>query len=304
MTGITRRDAAAALAELFGTRASYSGGRYSAWVVKDQEGKTWSIVYDSSIRAKKKSGCEYISTSDDEFKVEMVSPKLEYSEMEKLQDVVRALRHAGAIVGEQCGQHVHIDAANHTPQSLKNALSIMYSKEDILFKALQVDESRVGRWCKKVRETMLKNVRKLPSNASMSEVKKLWYDGRGGSANHYDETRYHALNLHAVFSHGTLEWRCFNSTLHAGEVRANITLALAISALAINQKCAHMSKTPITENPCFTFRTFLLRLGMIGPEYKNVREHLLCHLEGDRAWRYSKDSYECLKTKKRQEPER
>ena len=35
------------------------------------------------------------------------------------------------------------------------------------------------------------------------------------------------LNLHAVFSKGTLEWRCFESTLHAGKVRANITLALS-----------------------------------------------------------------------------
>ena len=49
-------------------------------------------------------------------------------------------------------------------------------------------------------------------------------------------TRYYALNLHSVFYHGTLEWRCFESTLHAGKVRANITLALAISAQAIAQK--------------------------------------------------------------------
>lgn len=305
MTGITRRAAAEAVAALFGTTPNYIGGGYSTWKVKDREDKDWSLVFDSSIHGKKKVGREYVSTSDSEYKVEMVSPKLEYSEMEKLQNVVRALRHTGAVVGEQCGQHVHIDAANHTPQSLKNTLSIMYSKEDILFKALQVDESRVGRWCKKVREPMLKNVRKLPTNAAMSQVEQLWYRDTGGSRHsHYDNTRYSALNLHAVFSHGTLEWRCFNSTLHAGEVRSNIVLALAISAQAINQRCAHMSKTPITENPAFTFRTFLLRLGLIGPEYKNVREHLLCHLEGDRAWRYDKDSYECRKTKKRQEPER
>ena len=47
-----------------------------------------------------------------------------------------------------------------------------------------------------------------------------------------------------------------------------------------------MRKTEISENPAFTFRTFLLRLGLIGPEYKNVREHLLSNLPGDRAWRY------------------
>lgn len=100
------------------------------------------------------------------------------------------------------------------------------------------------------------------------------------------------------------EWRCFESTLHAGKVRANITLALAISAQAINQKCTQMRKTEITENPAFTFRTFLLRLGLIGPEYKNVREHLLANLEGDRAWRYDRSTYECLNRNHRAEDAR
>ena len=49
--------------------------------------------------------------------------------------------------------------------------------------------------------------------------------------------RYYALNLHSVFYRGTLEWRCFESTLHAGRVRANITLALAISCLLYTSRC-------------------------------------------------------------------
>ena len=35
----------------------------------------------------------------------MNSPKLEYSEMGKLQEVVRTLRHAGAVVNGSCGMH-------------------------------------------------------------------------------------------------------------------------------------------------------------------------------------------------------
>ena len=35
----------------------------------------------------------------------------------------------------------------------------------------------------------------------------------------------------------------------------------------------------------------LLRLGLIGPEYKNVRMHLLKNLPGDKAWRYDKSQY-------------
>ena len=226
------------------------------------------------------------------YRVELNSPKLEYSEMGKLQEVVRALRHAGAVVNSSCGLHVHVDTSKHTPQSLKNALSIMYSKEDILFKALKVNEHRVEHWCRKVREPMLEKIRRLPTNTTMDRLRQEWYEGGNGSHEHYNWTRYYALNLHSVFYRGTLEWRCFESTLHAGKVRAYITLALAISAQAINQKKTLMRKTEISENPAFTFRTFLLRLGLIGQEYKNVRKHLLENLPGDRAWRYDKSLYD------------
>ena len=56
-----------------------------------------------------------------------------------------------------------------------------------------------------------------------------------------------------------------------------------------------------TENPAFTFRTFLLRLGLVGEEYKNVRMHLLKDLPGDPAWRYDRSQYVCLQNRRNQE---
>ena len=303
MSGLTRQQAAEAAAALFGATARHSNSSrtYDPWEVTDNDGKVWRFVKDASIRPECRERGRLVSASD-LYKVEMNSPKLEYSEMGKLQEVVRALRHAGAIVNSSCGMHVHVDASKHTAQSLKNALSIMYSKEDILFKALKVNESRVYRWCKKVDEDKLKKIRKLPSGAGMRQMQELWYSDTSESPQyHYNETRYYALNLHSVFYRGTLEWRCFESTLHAGEVRANITLALAISAQAINQKKTVMRKTEISENPAFTFRTFLLRLGLIGPEFKNVRKNLLKNLPGDPAWRYDKSLYPSLQNRNRWE---
>ena len=303
MSGLTRQQAAEAVAALFGTTARHSNSSrtYDPWEVTDNDGKVWRFVKDASIHPEHRERGRLVSASD-LYKVEMNSPKLEYSEMGKLQEVVRALRHAGAIVNSSCGMHVHVDASKHTAQSLKNALSIMYSKEDILFKALKVNENRVYRWCKKVDEDKLKKIRKLPSGAGMRQMQELWYSDTSESPSfHYNETRYYALNLHSVFYRGTLEWRCFESTLHAGEVRANITLALAISAQAINQKKTVMRKTEISENPAFTFRTFLLRLGLIGPEFKNVRKNLLKNLPGDPAWRYDKSLYPSLQNRNRWE---
>ena len=305
MTGITRQEAAEAVAALFGTTAvhSCSSRTYDPWEVTDNDGKVWRFVKDSSIRPEHRERGRLVSASD-LYKVEMNSPKLEYSERGKLQEAVRVLRRAGALVHSSCGMHVHVDASKHTPQSLKNALSVMYSKEDILFKALKVNENRVERWCQKVREPMLEKIRRMPTGMTMDQLKRAWYDGEDGSLEHYNWTRYYALNLHSVFYRGTLEWRCFESTLHAGEVRANITLALAISAQAINQKRTVMRKTEITENPAFTFRTFLLRLGLIGPEFKNVRKNLLKNLPGDKAWRYDKSLYPSLNQRRNERNER
>jgi len=87
-----------------------------------------------------------------------------------------------------------VDASNHTPRSLKNALSIMYAKEDILFKVLNVNPNRVERWCQKVREPVLKKIRRMPnSTISMEKFKQAWYERQDGSGEHYNWTRYYAL---------------------------------------------------------------------------------------------------------------
>ncbi len=300
MTGITRRQAAQALANYFGTAPRQTGGYYDKWNVKDPSGKDWTVMYDGSIRTEMKSENGYTAVNDIEYSVEMVTPKLTYEELPKLQECVRQLRYAGAKVNKTCGIHVHVDAANHNRQSLKNLLSIMYSKEDILFKALQVNENRVQQYCQKVREPMLKEARKLSSDETknLTALESIWYEGNVENREHYNWTRYYALNLHSVFYRGTIEWRCFNSTLHAGKVAAYVNLCLAMSAQAIAQRSTVMRKTQ-SDNELFTFRVWLVRLGLNGNEFKNTRNHLLANLDGDRAWRYDKDSYEVNQKKKK-----
>lgn len=301
MTGITRRRAAEALAEYFGTTPQYLGTYYDTWGVTDPEGKVWKLMSDSSIRAERKTAGRYESVGNGEYQVEMVTPKLTYAELPKLQECVRRVRKAGAKANSSCGIHVHVDASNHNRQSLKNLIGIMYSKEDILFKALQVDPIRARDFCQKVREPMLRQARTLSSDETtdLTQLEKIWYEGNVESTEHYNWTRYYALNLHSVFYRGTVEWRCFNSTLHAGKVAAYVNLCLAISAQAIAQRSTVMRKTH-SENELFTFRVWLVRLGLNGDEFKHTRDHLLAHLEGDRAWRHDKDSYEVNRRKKRQ----
>ena len=306
MTGITRRQAADALAEYFGTTPQYLGTYYDTWGVTDPEGKVWKLMSDGSIKPERKTANGYTSRFEAgigsrDYQVEMVTPKLTYSELPKLQECVRQVRKAGAKANGSCGIHVHVDAANHNRQSLKNLIGIMYSKEDILFKALQVNEDRAEQWCQKVREPMLRKARTLSAaeTSDLTLLEDIWYEGFPNRSDHYNRSRYYALNLHSVFYRGTVEWRCFNSTLHAGKVAAYVNLCLAISAQAIAQRSTVMRKTH-SDNELFTFRVWLVRLGLNGPEFKHTRDHLLAHLEGDRAWRRDKDSYEVNKRKKRQ----
>ena len=309
MTGITRQQAAEALAEYFGTRAVHFGRAYDTWKVRDREGKEWKLMSDSSILAEMRtdSGYKMISDEDDArpYRVEMVTPKLTYAELPKLQECVRRVQKTGAKVNSSCGIHVHVDASNHNRQSLKNLIGIMYSIEDILFKALQVNEERAAQWCRKVREPMLRQARTLSSDETpdLTQLENIWYEGFEDDGrdrhDHYNRSRYYALNLHSTFYRGTVEFRCFNSTLDPGCVAAYANLCLAISSQAIAQRSTVMRKTQ-SENELFTFRVWLVRLGLNGQEFKDTRDHLLAHLEGDRAWRHDKDSYEVNKRKKRQ----
>ena len=282
MTGITRKKAAEVIAEYFGTESFYLGTYYKTYGAKDRQGRTWKATYDSSIIAQKKSGGRTVQAAD-EYKCEVVSPILTYEDMADLQEIIRQLRHKGAFVNSQCGIHIHVDASRYTPQTLRNLVNIIASKEDILYKALRIDPARL-RWCKKTNEKLLEAInRRKPQ--TMEALKDIWYAGSTrGRDEHYNDTRYHGLNLHSTFTKGTVEFRLFNSTTHAGEIKAYIQFCLAVSHQALTQKKASARKT-VTDNEKYAFRCWMLRLGLSGDEFKTCRLHFLKHLEGNSAWR-------------------
>jgi hypothetical protein len=94
------------------------------------------------------------------------------------------------------------------------------------------------------------------------------------------------VNLHNVWFRGTVEYRWFEGKLHAGQIKAYVQVALALSAKAIGAK-ARCSKrrdfNPATAKD--DFRVFLLKLGRIGDELKTARLHLMAKLEGSAAWK-------------------
>lgn len=286
MTGITRNKAAEITANFLHGQRRDGGTYYDKKEVVAPDGRVWTFMSDGSIDTQRKRNGEIV-TAGGEYSTEFVSPILTYREdIETLQELVRRFRKAGAFVNTSCGIHIHLDGAGHTPRSLRNFINIIASKNDLFYKALEIPESR-KRWCKKMDSILVEKMnRRKPQ--TMQQIEDIWYGNESAYSRHqhYNITRYHFLNLHSFF-HGnhTVELRGFNSTLHAGKIRSYIVLSLALNHQALTLTKAS-SRSPQMENEKFAMRTYLNRIGMIGPEFENCREHLTAKLEGCSAWRY------------------
>ena len=291
MNNITRQKAAKVAADFFGTgRYENTAGRngYSTWSAWDAQGREWKFQKDVSI------------AGPDEQKCELVTPILNYGDIETLQELCRQLRHAGAKsdASRGCGVHIHIGAQGHTPQSLRNLANIMASHESLIAEALKLDRSRMSRYCRTVDPNFLAKVNSRKPK-TMAQLADIWYTSHGasyGRNQHYNDSRYHMLNLHATFTKGTVEFRLFQfdeptaerrGGIHAGQLKSYIQLCLALSQMAKDVRTAS-PKPQQNENPKYAMRTWLLRLGFIGEEFATARDFLTRNLTGDTAFRHGR----------------
>lgn len=285
MTGITRAKAASIIAEVFETRASSADGTcYHTITIKDQSSRTWKVMRDSSINPVRNDGTnEYM----DEYRVEMVTPPLNYEDIETLQTIIRKLREAGAKANSSCGIHIHVDGANHTPKSLKKLINFMVARQDLIYEALNIG-ARGDQWCRKLNPQLLVEMRK-DKNLSKSSAENIWYSRAndnycgGIDHQHYNTTRYHGVNLHSYFSKGTVEFRLFNSTLHAGKIKAYIQFCLAVSSWAITSEDNTVFRSMAgynAEQKVTIMRNILThRLGLFGDEFKTCRLWMMKNLK-------------------------
>ena len=288
MNNITRRDAAKVAAEHFGTGryedTAYRNGYYT-WSAWDAQGREWKFQRDVSIQGPDSERCE------------LVTPILRYEDLPLLQELVRKLRKAKAKsdASRGCGVHIHIGANGHDAKTLRNLANIMASHESLIATALNIDHIRIARYCRTVNPEFLRRLNQAKPT-TMAKLADIWYESNGAGYNrdaHYNDSRYHMLNLHATFTKGTIEFRLFQfdepgngrkGGLHAGQLKSYIQLCLALSQMAKDLKSAS-PKPQQTENPKYAMRTWLLRLGFIGDEFETARDFLTRRLPGDAAFR-------------------
>ncbi|MFR2838795.1 MAG: amidoligase family protein [Zhenhengia sp.] len=289
-TGATRFTVAKTIAQFFGTgleNVNRTLDNYDTYEIKDPQHRTWKVMRDASILTQQIQGNTRVS-ADASYSIEIVSPILRYDDIVSLQEMIRVIRKVGAFVNSSCGIHIHVSADAFDAKHLRFLCNIVYSKQNLIYKALGVKQLR-SRYCKKLDEKFIdKLYQKKPT--SLFNMAEIWYAQASDDdwQRRYNESRYHILNLHPLLSgrQQSIEYRCFNGTLHAGEIKSYIQFSLLLTASALNAKSASRKVTvPVTENDKYAFRVWLLKLGMIGDEFKTARLHLLKNLTGNIAWR-------------------
>ena len=270
---ISKHEAVRALEQLFGTHARYAGTYLDAWKVPMPDGREWTVENDGSLS----SGCE------------TVSPVMKIADMETVQNVVRALRRAGAKARSTCGLHIHVGAGDVTERKLVNLLKMWYVEENYIVKAFGTQASRLYNYTRPLEKTFIDRVRK-DGSLTWKKLEDYYYGGRESYSrprtSHYCNARYNTLNLHNLFGsrHGygwakpTIEFRLFEATTHAGEVKANILLALSVVARAKHVThivCDGNKKGYDGTRALAEMGAWLDKFGWHGDNFKNARAHVL-----------------------------
>jgi hypothetical protein len=247
---------------------------YDPWEVEDLRGRVWKVVGDASL-----------TNVPSHLRAELVSPVLTYDDLEQLQEVVRAIRKAGGKINSQCGIHIHIDAEPFDGRKLGNLAKVVYKQEPLILHALGINSDRLRRYTRPVSDELIRNIeRQRPK--TKAQLNRIWYGYHNNQPQHYDNSRYHGVNLHNVWYRGTVEFRWFEATLHAGKIKAYLQFCLGIAAKALNGRAASSRKRDFDpQSAKYDFRVFLLHLGLIGDEFKTARLHLMKNMPGDAAFK-------------------
>ena len=268
---ISTRKAAETVAAAVGGTYHYEGSHLSNWVVTMRDGRKWNCETDASVSRGS----------------ETVSPILRFTDIPMLQDVVRALRRAGAKAGGGAGLHIHVGAAQMTPKQIQNLVKIFYKQEELIVKGCGTAENRLGWYTRRTDREFVDKMLKI-RNPTMANLADAYYHGES-RWNHYSRARYRTLNLHNLWNGNkhTVEFRFFEATTHAGEIRTNALLALSIVRKAMDAKAASArNQRPYNAASArYDLRVFLLRLGWIGEMFKAPRKHLLKRMPGSAAWK-------------------
>src|ERR1043166_8424417 len=127
--GLTREALARAIHSVVGGTVSveYSS---SGWQGNDANHRTGRVVPDASLTGTLNG--------------EIVSPILTYDDLEQLQNIIRAVRTAGAKTDASTGIHIHIDSVAFTVKAIINLIKFIFKQERLLEHVLGITPARLA----------------------------------------------------------------------------------------------------------------------------------------------------------------
>lgn len=217
-TGLTRLNSIRIIASALNVNGYERTFHLSGYAVTDSEGKKWTVCSDASVTAEPES-CE------------LVTPILSFNDIEKVIAVIEALKNHGAYVDSSCGLHVHVSNEHmYEVATIKKLLQHDFTRYDMVY----LSTRGFTKWAQPQNENFVRKVSKMTSR---SAIKNLWYETYApteNTDNHYNSSRYHALNLHSLYQGKGIEFRYFQSTMEADKIFAYIELSIGMLMDAIN----------------------------------------------------------------------
>ncbi|WP_079913056.1 hypothetical protein [Paenibacillus sp. 32352] len=160
---------------------------------------------------------------------------------------------------------VTVDMDDHTGATLRNLANLIYSRQALIAKALGYSGNIIE-------EPFIAAIHELISYTNEKVKEKIV------------EVAYLCPGITYDFDNNKLTFKFFTGELDADKVQAYTHFVALLNQTAKTLKYAS-SISKVTDNEKFTFRLFLIRLGMVGEEYKLARKILLSRLEGNSAFR-------------------
>lgn len=246
-----RKEIVKLLSEHFGVKAEYMGVPSFAYQIK-AEGETYTID-----RAGKITNTEGVAL---ELEV-ILNPAVEVQEQGEKTAIEENIETEPQIISAD----ISVPIEGHTGMSLRNLVNMIYSKQVLIQKSLGIEESIVAEdFIKELNETKISNIDDFQKAIAGKES---------------------CIQIEFNFEEKKISFNFIKAKVE------NITAYTQFIEL-LNQSAKELKhasyKAKSTDNPKFTFRVFLIRLGMIGDEYKEARKVLLKNLAGNGSFRYGK----------------
>lgn len=165
---------------------------------------------------------------------------------------------------------VAVPMEGHTGSSLRNLVNMIFSKQALIKKSLEITGNIIEvEFCKGINEGKIDSLDNFRAGIESIGEK-------------------HCPGIAFDFNNSTVTFKFLEGEASPEKVQAYTQL---IGLLDQNSKALkHASaKSKDTDNDKFSFRVFLIRLGMVGDEYKVTRKVLLENLEGNSAFRSGKN---------------